>query len=870
YIFLIIFLLPSSLHLLSLIEQRFPLNQGWPYILGGGIISGLGLFALIWRSIFPVSWHVWRLKSKDSEVRESAARILDNLNWEPQTLREKISYLIAKEEWNELLKIGIPISNLIKKLIEKDMPIYVMINQTIPLIRNELDRYISSKDQIETWKEIINLGIRLAEQNIPPCDTLMWGVPFVLKITGEDKEKFKVNLQRLQIAAEEWDYFVRSQSIQWKNDSAPHVCYREYVEKVIYPILTFSLGSNGEFKDVISKCLSLIDIKRIHITTKRKVEREVKKYVEGGDYSTWMCPGYGGGYYQTEVIREKITEVINYDYLDFTSASKFANNSKKIRQYLKKIKSSGQISSALTKQKEKLDGGVFNFIKMPQNREVAENLAYRIEKILLEEERIREFFHNQFVEKDIIYLSDIWGLSLLTFGGMAEFRGRLFPVILRKIAILINYFKKRRFFSAYPALYKWEGEEKKPEIYSFIPDVKIGRGGHPIYKIPQSPYSLKDIIFYKGQFSPEGKGVISLSALLKELEFPLRNKPTSEFIAPLNKEISGVIVEDKRGNVEVRPTPFTEQHILIDKEGRPIEIWSSEGKIIRREIGEALPKVANKPSTILMRKLPFDKLIKQMKKAKDFPIARYRSHPLDNKYLLHFAHSPLISIPEIAFDPQGKRFRIFIFIQKYPCREIELTEEFSELWLEEKIATGENLLEMVKDKGFLEKKEEIIDKFFFTKEVTFDGGLIKDKIIKRIERSISVEEVDIEVGKKWLSKCINKDGGYTLKDFEEPDLSQNIQNLLREKQKLTELNNLFARLKTTSPQEKESINKAIKRIIDEINAYPESLDQIQKADLYYTEDLLEENYLKKAEELILEGKVAIELFAAGAATRLLR
>ncbi|RKY36993.1 MAG: hypothetical protein DRP72_03565, partial [Candidatus Omnitrophota bacterium] len=110
------------------------------------------------------------------------------------------------------------------------------------------------------------------------------------------------------------------------------------------------------------------------------------------------------------------------------------------------------------------------------------------------------------------------------------------------------------------------------------------------------------------------------------------------------------------------------------------------------------------------------------------------------------------------------------------------------------------------------------------------------------------------------------DGGYTLKDFEEPLLSNRIQDLLKEKQKLAELNNLFAKLKTASPQEKESINKAIKRIIDEINAYPESLEIIQKADLYYTEDLLEESYLKKAEELILEGKVAIELFAAGAAT----
>ena len=86
------------------------------------VLIGVGvLFFVIWRYIFPVSWFIWKLRSSNYDVRKSAAHALDELGWTPQSQSERISYLIAKQQWTELVKIGTPaIPALIQALKDRD------------------------------------------------------------------------------------------------------------------------------------------------------------------------------------------------------------------------------------------------------------------------------------------------------------------------------------------------------------------------------------------------------------------------------------------------------------------------------------------------------------------------------------------------------------------------------------------------------------------------------------------------------------------------------------------------------------------------------------------------------------------------------
>lgn len=61
------------------------------------------------------------LTDKDRSVRERSAAALDNLNWKPSEQDENIYYLIAKEEWDGLIKIGKPvIPHMIAALDDRD------------------------------------------------------------------------------------------------------------------------------------------------------------------------------------------------------------------------------------------------------------------------------------------------------------------------------------------------------------------------------------------------------------------------------------------------------------------------------------------------------------------------------------------------------------------------------------------------------------------------------------------------------------------------------------------------------------------------------------------------------------------------------
>jgi len=46
------------------------------------------------------------LKDKDYRVRKEAANALDKLRWKPSFEVDRAYYFIAKEEWDEVIKIG--------------------------------------------------------------------------------------------------------------------------------------------------------------------------------------------------------------------------------------------------------------------------------------------------------------------------------------------------------------------------------------------------------------------------------------------------------------------------------------------------------------------------------------------------------------------------------------------------------------------------------------------------------------------------------------------------------------------------------------------------------------------------------------------
>jgi len=101
-------------------------------------VAGVILFFSIWRIFLPVSWFINKLaysgptgrraatealgrlgdkkaveplimalKDEIWYARRSASEALDDLHWKPQTQEEKISYLIAKQNWQALIEIGL-------------------------------------------------------------------------------------------------------------------------------------------------------------------------------------------------------------------------------------------------------------------------------------------------------------------------------------------------------------------------------------------------------------------------------------------------------------------------------------------------------------------------------------------------------------------------------------------------------------------------------------------------------------------------------------------------------------------------------------------------------------------------------------------
>lgn len=145
-------------------------------------VVGIILFFSIWRIFFPVSWFINKLaysgpdgrraatkalgrlgNNKGVEplimalrdeiwyTRRSAAEALDDLHWNPQTQEEKISFLIAKQNWQALIEIGpLAVEPLIMALKDKSPDVRQSAAEALEIVGKD----ITDREVIEKYLEI--------------------------------------------------------------------------------------------------------------------------------------------------------------------------------------------------------------------------------------------------------------------------------------------------------------------------------------------------------------------------------------------------------------------------------------------------------------------------------------------------------------------------------------------------------------------------------------------------------------------------------------------------------------------------------------------------------------------------------------------
>ena len=152
----------------------------WGWVVIG--VAGIILFFSIWRIFFPVSWFINKLaysgpdgrraatevlcrlgnrkavkplimalKDESPDARRSAAKALDDLHWKPQTQEEKMSYLIAKQNWQALIQIGpLTVEPLILALKDKNPEVSRSAAETLEIVGKD----ITEREVIEKYLEI--------------------------------------------------------------------------------------------------------------------------------------------------------------------------------------------------------------------------------------------------------------------------------------------------------------------------------------------------------------------------------------------------------------------------------------------------------------------------------------------------------------------------------------------------------------------------------------------------------------------------------------------------------------------------------------------------------------------------------------------
>lgn len=75
------------------------------------------------------------LKNTNRNIRKTTASVLNSINWQPADLSQHISYLIADENWDELVKLGALAINPLFNMI-KDEAINISVIKTLGKIKD--------------------------------------------------------------------------------------------------------------------------------------------------------------------------------------------------------------------------------------------------------------------------------------------------------------------------------------------------------------------------------------------------------------------------------------------------------------------------------------------------------------------------------------------------------------------------------------------------------------------------------------------------------------------------------------------------------------------------------------------------------------
>ncbi|MDD5355560.1 MAG: HEAT repeat domain-containing protein, partial [Candidatus Omnitrophica bacterium] len=202
--------------------------------------------------------------------------------------------------------------NLLRKLIEKNMPVSYFIQNVLPKITKTIE---SNSVLFET---IMDLGKELIKKDIPLCDTLEVGL-------DEISELSHLNLKMLEKAAILWHQ--KFSNIINSLDNY-HSTYRYFIKKIVSPLIMRNELAIPEFDKLIEVILDEIVIE--------KTERSFSypTYVPGG-----MCPPTPAG---------SVTEEYEVVTLNYTKAINLVNNRQKIQELKNQLETEKYSSSPIT------------------------------------------------------------------------------------------------------------------------------------------------------------------------------------------------------------------------------------------------------------------------------------------------------------------------------------------------------------------------------------------------------------------------------------------------------------------------------------------------------------------------------------------
>ncbi|RKY29568.1 MAG: hypothetical protein DRP68_07185, partial [Candidatus Omnitrophota bacterium] len=140
-----------------------------------------------------VSHLIEALRDEDRYVRYKAAEELDRIGWQPKNQEEKILYLIVKQTWDELVKIGVPaVPYLIEVLKDKDLYVRKAAVKALGEIGSQeiashlretiIEALIEVLIKDESWDVRYTSAYVLIRIGSP-------AVPYLIKVL-KDKEKF--------------------------------------------------------------------------------------------------------------------------------------------------------------------------------------------------------------------------------------------------------------------------------------------------------------------------------------------------------------------------------------------------------------------------------------------------------------------------------------------------------------------------------------------------------------------------------------------------------------------------------------------------------------------------------------------------------